>query len=90
MSERDAEKRRRPRIVVGAILVVLIIVFIIENTRQTKMRFLIPQVTAPLWTALFVATLLGAFVGALVARHFVAPELRRLRARRPQPDKPAE
>jgi len=90
MPERDAEKRLQSRLIVGTVLVVLIFVFIIENTRQTKMRFLIPQVTAPLWTAIFVAALLGALAGALIARHIAAPELRRLRESRPQPDKPAE
>lgn len=86
MPERDSEKRLQPRLVVGAVVVVLILVFIVENTRQTRMRFLIPQVTAPLWTALFVAALLGASAGALIARHIAAPQLRRLRER-PQPDK---
>jgi uncharacterized integral membrane protein len=86
MPERDSEKSLQPRIVVGAIVVVLIFVFIVETTRQTKIRFLIPQVTAPLWTALFVAALLGALAGALIARHIAAPQLRRLRERL-QPDK---
>lgn len=88
MSERDSEKRLQPRLVVGAVVVVLIVVFIVENTRQTKMRFLIPQVTAPLWTALFVAALLGVFAGFLIARHIAASKLRRLRGPA-QPDKPS-
>jgi len=87
MSERDSEKRLQPRLVVGAVVAVLIVVFIVENTRQTKMRFLIPQVTAPLWTALFVAALLGVLAGVLIARHLAAPKLQRRRGR-PQPDEP--
>jgi uncharacterized integral membrane protein len=87
VAERDSERRLQPRLVVGAVVVVLIVVFIVENTHQTKMRFLIPQVTAPLWTALFVAVLLGVFAGVLIARHLAAPKLRRQRGTSP-PDKP--
>ncbi len=90
MPEKALEKRLQPRLVIGAVAAVLVFVFIVENTRQTKMRFLIPQVTAPLWTALFIAALLGALAGALIARHFAAPELRRLRERPPAPDKSPE
>jgi len=88
MSERDSEKRLQPRLVVGAVAVVLIFVFIVENTRKTKMRFLIPQVTAPLWTALFVAALLGVLAGVLIARHIAAPKTRQRRGR-PEPDAPS-
>jgi uncharacterized integral membrane protein len=87
MSERESEKRLQPRLVVGVVVVVLIFVFVVENTRQTKMRFLIPQVTAPLWTALFVAALLGVLAGVLIARHIAGPKPRRRRGRT-QPDEP--
>ena len=89
MTEPESQRRLHPRVVIGTILVVLIFLFIVENTRQTKMRFLIPEVTAPLWTALFVAALLGALAGALIARHIAAPERRRLRKPRPPSDKTA-
>jgi uncharacterized integral membrane protein len=69
MPEPERHSRIRPRLVFDAALVVVIVVFVIENTRQTKIRFLVPQVTAPLWTALFVAALLGALAGVLIARH---------------------
>jgi uncharacterized integral membrane protein len=77
MAEQDSRTRLQPRLVVGAVVVVLIIVFIVENTRQTKMRFLVPQVTAPLWTALFVAVLLGVLAGVLITRHVAALKPRR-------------
>jgi uncharacterized integral membrane protein len=84
MAKIDSETRIPPRLVVGLVLAMLIIVFIAENNRRTKMRFLLPEVTAPLWTALFVAALLGGVAGALIARHFSTPEIRR-RDKKPPP-----
>ncbi|HEY5013850.1 MAG TPA: hypothetical protein VIK61_14260 [Acidimicrobiia bacterium] len=88
--ERDRETRFHPRLVLGVLLAGLVVVFIIENPRETKIRYLIPQVTAPLWIGLFIAALLGALAGALIARHIAAPELRRLRGQRHRPSKPPQ
>ncbi|GGQ84105.1 LapA family protein [Streptomyces asoensis] len=49
------------------VLAVLALIFIFENTRPTKIRLLIPEVTVPLWTALLAMGLIGALCGA----HFV-------------------
>ncbi|MDQ6797899.1 MAG: hypothetical protein M3011_07760 [Actinomycetota bacterium] len=68
MSE-QSPSRVSPRLVVGAVLVVLLIVFVFENTTKTKIRFIVPEVTAPLWVALLGAALVGALAGALLARH---------------------
>lgn len=54
--------------VVGAVLVVLLVVFTFENRQQTDVRFIIPVVTAPLWVALLGAAVLGAIAGALLTR----------------------
>lgn len=81
MARSDERVRPNPRLVLGIVLGVLVLVFIAENTAETKIRFFIPQVTAPLWMGLIVAALLGALAGALIARHMAAPELRRLRER---------
>ena len=90
MAKLDSETRIPPRLFVGLVLGLLIVVFIAENNRRTKMRFLLPEVTAPLWTALFVAALLGGMAGALIARHFSAPESQR-RHNKPRPsDKPPQ
>ena len=37
------------------VLGVLVFVFVVENTRATKIRFFIPEVTSPLWLGLMVA-----------------------------------
>jgi uncharacterized integral membrane protein len=90
MAKLDSETRISPRLVIGLVLGLLILVFIVENNRRTKMRFLLPEVTAPLWTALFVAALLGGIAGALIARHFSTAETRRRHNEQPQSDKPAQ
>lgn len=55
------------RITVG-VLAVLALVFIFENTRATKIRLLIPEVTMPLWTALLATAAVGAVCGAYFMR----------------------
>ncbi len=81
MSERDSKTHFHPRLVLAVVVGVLAVVFVVENTKQTKIRFFVPQVTAPLWMGLFLAALLGALAGGLIVRHIAAPELRRLRGR---------
>ncbi|QNP69266.1 LapA family protein [Streptomyces roseirectus] len=51
-----------------AVLAVLALVFIFENTRATKIRLLIPEVTMPLWTALLATAVVGALCGAYFVR----------------------
>ena len=46
------------------VLAALTLVFIFENTQQTKIRLLIPEVTMPLWAALLATGLIGALCGA--------------------------
>ncbi|PSM43113.1 DUF1049 domain-containing protein [Streptomyces dioscori] len=49
-------------------LAVLGLVFIFENTRATKIRLLIPEVTMPLWMALLATAVIGALCGAFFVR----------------------
>ncbi|MEU3606647.1 lipopolysaccharide assembly protein LapA domain-containing protein [Streptomyces sp. NPDC035033] len=51
-----------------AVVAVLLLVFIFENTRQVEIRLLIPEVTMPLYLALLATALLGALCGWYVAR----------------------
>ncbi len=55
------------RQVAGLALLVVTLVFIVQNRRSTTIRFLIPEMTSPLWVALFVSALLGIVVGGLLA-----------------------
>jgi uncharacterized integral membrane protein len=58
-----------PRGVASIILGIVVVIFILENTRKTKIRFVGPQVSAPLWLALLITAALGAAAGFLIARH---------------------
>ncbi len=59
-----------PRQVVGLVILILAVVFILQNRRQTVVRFIVPEVAAPLWLALLISAVLGFVVGALlVARN---------------------
>ncbi|RII12411.1 hypothetical protein DSC45_26460 [Streptomyces sp. YIM 130001] len=51
-----------------AVLAVLGLVFIFENTRHTKIRLIIPEVTMPLWSALLITAVIGALCGAYFMR----------------------
>ncbi|MEU0785607.1 LapA family protein [Streptomyces sp. NPDC006173] len=55
------------RIVVAA-LGVLALIFIFENTRSTRIRLIVPEVTMPLWVALLATGLIGALCGAFAMR----------------------
>lgn len=62
--------RRRPstRLIIGAVLVVLAFVFIIENREPAAIRVIIPIVVMPLWAALTSMFVVGLAVGALWRR----------------------
>jgi uncharacterized integral membrane protein len=53
-----------------ALLVVaaLTLIFIFENTRRTEIRLLIPEVTMPLWLALFGTGVIGVLCGMYLRR----------------------
>jgi hypothetical protein len=55
-----------PRQTAGLVLVVLAVIFVLENRRSTTIRFLIPEVTAPLWVALFASLVVGLVAGGLL------------------------
>ncbi len=50
------------------VLLVVMLVFILQNRRSTTIRFLVPETTSPLWVALLLSALLGMVVGGLLAR----------------------
>lgn len=56
------------RQIAGGALLLVAVLFVLQNRRSTTIRFLIPEVTAPLWVALFVSLLLGVLAGGLLAR----------------------
>ncbi|MFI5794244.1 DUF1049 domain-containing protein [Streptomyces sp. NPDC051677] len=71
-SERDVRSGRvagalTPARIAVLVLAVLALIFIFENTRATKIRLLIPEVTMPLWAALLATGIVGALCGAYFA-----------------------
>ncbi|MFG2193592.1 hypothetical protein [Streptomyces sp. NPDC048639] len=56
------------RVVVGLIMI-LCLVFVFENTGETKIRLLVPEVIMPLWLALLGVGVIGFACGAFLFRH---------------------
>jgi uncharacterized integral membrane protein len=50
----------------GGVLFVLVIVFVLENTRTVKVRLWIPEVRTPLAVPILIAAVLGALVAWLL------------------------
>jgi uncharacterized integral membrane protein len=57
--------RLTARQIAGLVLIVLALVFIFENTRSVKVRFIIPEVKLPLYFALLCAAVLGGLASML-------------------------
>jgi uncharacterized integral membrane protein len=65
--QRSVLDRLGPRGIVAIIVGILVIVFIAENTKRVKIRFIAgPEVSTPVWLALVIAAAFGALAGYLV------------------------
>lgn len=53
-----------PARITMAVLGILALIFIFENTRDIRIRMLIPEITMPLWLALLVTFVIGGMLGA--------------------------
>ncbi|MGW2300651.1 lipopolysaccharide assembly protein LapA domain-containing protein [Streptomyces sp. NPDC001809] len=74
MSPQEASRRSRgggsrftealtPGRIAMAVLAVATLVFIFQNTREVKIRILVPEVTMPLYLALLATAVIGAACG---------------------------
>lgn len=53
--------------ILAGVLLVLVVVFIAENTRNVPIRFIAgPEVDVPVYLALLIAAVVGALVGSLM------------------------
>lgn len=52
--------------ILAGLLFVIVIVFIIENSRQVRVRLIFPEVQAPLYVPILIAAVLGGLIGALL------------------------
>jgi uncharacterized integral membrane protein len=50
----------------GGLLIVIVLVFIFENTRKVDVRLIVPKVHAPLFVALLIAAVLGGLGTLLI------------------------
>jgi uncharacterized integral membrane protein len=71
-------------VVVTALVLALLLVFILQNTKSVKVSYFTGHVTMPLGVALLLAAAGGALVAGLVAS-LRAWQLRRRHRRRPPP-----
>ena len=58
----------KPKHVVAAVVFVLLLIFMLENLRRVPIRFIGPQVRAPLFVALLISAALGALLVLVVQR----------------------
>jgi Lipopolysaccharide assembly protein A domain len=63
---RQPGPRLTPRQIAGIVFLVLALIFIFENTRSVKVRFIVPEVKLPLYFALLVAAVLGVLATLLI------------------------
>ncbi len=59
----------RAKLIGAGTLIVVAVVFIVENGRKTRIRFIVPEVRTYLWLALLIAFALGLLSGLLLARY---------------------
>ena len=60
------DRRLITRLVVAAAVVILAILFVVQNSDRVEMSFVFFTVTARLWVGLLVALILGALLGQAV------------------------
>lgn len=57
-----------PGRIILLVAALLTLIFIFENTRRTEIRLLVPEVTMPLWLALFFPAAIGFLCGFFLRR----------------------
>jgi uncharacterized integral membrane protein len=67
-SSAKSTNRWSPRTILAAVLLVLAVVFVVENRDLTQIRLLIPVVLMPLWAALAITLVIGLVVGVVLGR----------------------
>jgi uncharacterized integral membrane protein len=66
--QREGRSHVDGRLVVGAIVLVLLVVFIAQNTEDAQLHFLFFDFTASLWLMLTITVVLSLGVGFLLGR----------------------
>lgn len=66
--ERERSRRVSPKVVVWAVVALLVIILILQNTKDVRVDLLFWDVTAGLWLLLLVVFLVGLALGWLLAK----------------------
>lgn len=65
----DSERRGvEPRLIGGLVLVVLLVVFVVQNTDSVTMNFLFFSWDSRLWVMLAITAVIGMLIGYLAGR----------------------
>ena len=67
-SEGEGGGRFHPKRWIALIAALILLIFVLQNSREEEVDFLFATVTTPLFFALLVAAILGALVGYLAPR----------------------
>ncbi len=66
--EREKSRRISAKVVVWIVLAVLVLIFIVQNTKSVRVDLLFWNVTTGLWLMLLAVLLIGLGLGWLLAR----------------------
>ena len=67
-AQRQDGRRIDGRLVVGGIVLVVLLVFVLQNTDETPLNFLFFDFSAPLWLMLALTVVISLAVGFLLGR----------------------
>jgi len=67
--EAKKNKREQTRLIVGAILGVIVLIFVLSNTQKVKVHWIVGTTRTPVILALVVTLLVGIIIGAVGARY---------------------
>jgi uncharacterized integral membrane protein len=62
-------KRDQTRLIVGAVLAVIVLIFVLSNTQKVKVHWIVGTTRTPVILALVVTLLIGIIIGAVGARY---------------------
>jgi uncharacterized integral membrane protein len=67
----DAGKRKREqtRLIIGAILGIVVLIFVLNNTQRVKIHWIFGTTRTPVILALVITLLVGIIIGAVGARY---------------------
>ena len=57
-------------VVIGGVIAVLLIIFILQNTKSTSIHFLFFSFSAPLWLIILIVAVLAALLDGVVGRAY--------------------